>query len=191
MQTLGLADSTPRSDNRLKSLFWPSIQTATDVDYLGTQGYWICVLLAVLSLIFLVATGHIIAGICMFLFDFLSGVGVRQGSRYAAAMVLTLYLLDTLLSGVSILGAGVAVRAIFIAVLLANLRATWIASAWQPESEEAVLPTRLSETLGDKLSDQLPAWLWPKIQIIYYIFSACLLTMAMVGTIAITLHRVR
>jgi len=191
MQTLGLADSTPRSDNRLKSLFWPSIQTATDVDYLGTQGYWICVLMAVVSLIFLVATGHFIAGICMFLFDFLSGVGVRQGSRYAAAMVLTLYLLDTLLSGLSILGAGVAVRAIFIALLLANLRATWIASAWQPESEEAVLPTRLSETLGDKLSDQLPAWLWPKIQTVYYIFSACLLAMAMVGTIAITLHRVR
>jgi hypothetical protein len=190
MQTLGLADSTPRSDNRLKSLFWPSIQTATDVDYLGTQGFWICVLMAVLSLILLVATGHIVAGIITFLFNFLSGVGVRQGSRYAAAMVLILYLLDTFLSGIPIVGAGVAVRVIFIAVLLANLRATWIASAWQPGSEEAVLPTRLNETLGDKLSDQLPVWLWPKIQIAYYIFSACLLLLASIGT-AMSVHRPR
>lgn len=190
MQTLGLADSTPRSDNRLKSLFWPSIQTATDVDYLGTQGYWICVLMAVLSLVFLVATGHIIAGIVTFLFNFLSGVGVRQGSRYAAAMVLTVYLLDTVLSGVSIVGAGVAVRLIFTAVLLANLRATWIASAWQPGSQEAVLPARLSETLGDKLSDQLPLWLWPKVQILYYIFSACLLLLASIGAV-MSFHRIR
>lgn len=38
MQTLGLTDSAPRTEGRLKSLFWPSIQTGHDVDYLGTQG---------------------------------------------------------------------------------------------------------------------------------------------------------
>ncbi|HZR29438.1 MAG TPA: hypothetical protein VFA71_11735 [Terriglobales bacterium] len=39
MQTLGVSDSTPQSENWLKSLFWPSIQS--DVDYLGAQGYWV------------------------------------------------------------------------------------------------------------------------------------------------------
>jgi hypothetical protein len=39
MQTLGLSDSTPRTESRLKSLFWPTIQTGSDVDYLGAQGY--------------------------------------------------------------------------------------------------------------------------------------------------------
>ena len=39
MQTLGLAESTPRTENRIKSLLWPSIQTATDVDYLGTHNW--------------------------------------------------------------------------------------------------------------------------------------------------------
>src|SRR6266436_4591073 len=37
MQTLGLSDSTPRSESRLKSLFWPSIQSSSDVDYLGAR----------------------------------------------------------------------------------------------------------------------------------------------------------
>ena len=41
MQTLGLTDSAPRTEGRLKSLFWPSIKTGDDVDYLGTQGFWV------------------------------------------------------------------------------------------------------------------------------------------------------
>src|SRR5215468_7035982 len=49
METLGLSESSARSDGRLKSLFWPSIQNGTDVDYLGTQGYWVCMIVAALS----------------------------------------------------------------------------------------------------------------------------------------------
>ena len=50
METLGLSDSTQRSESRLKSLLWPSIQTGTDVDYLGTQRYWVSTLVSVVSL---------------------------------------------------------------------------------------------------------------------------------------------
>ena len=63
MQTLGLSDSTDRTESRLKSLFWSSIQTGTDVDYLGTQGYWVCTVVAILSFVFFVASGHMIGGI--------------------------------------------------------------------------------------------------------------------------------
>jgi hypothetical protein len=52
MQTLGLSDSTPRSEGRLKSLFWPSIQSGADVDYLAVQGFWVCTIVGVLALIF-------------------------------------------------------------------------------------------------------------------------------------------
>ena len=87
MQTLGLSDSTDRTESRLKSLFWPSIQTGTDVDYLGTQGYWVCTVVAILSFVFLVASGHMIGGIFTLPFYYLGGVGVRERSRYAAAAV--------------------------------------------------------------------------------------------------------
>ena len=88
MQTLGLADSMPRTDGRLKSLFWPSIQSSNDVDYLGAQGYWVCALVAVLSLAVFAFTGNTIIGVFVFLFYYLGGVGVRERSRYAAAAVL-------------------------------------------------------------------------------------------------------
>src|SRR5882724_7885769 len=163
METLGLSDSTQRSESRFKSLLWPSIQNGTDVDYLGTQGYWVCMLVSLVSLVFLIAPNQPITGVAILLFYYLGGVGVRERSRYAAAVVFVMYLMDTLMA------PGV-LRIIFAALLLSNLRGTWIAASWKPESEEAVLPPRMNETFFDKLVDQLPPWLWPKIRIAYYIY---------------------
>jgi hypothetical protein len=183
VQTLGLAESTPRTENRLKSLFWPSIQTATDVDYLGVQGFWVCFLVASISLVILTINGHPIAGIFVFLFNFLSAIGVRERSRYASAMALAVYVLDAFTTGINV------VRIIFTAILISNVRATWIAAHWKPESEEAVLPPRLNETIGDKLSDGLPAWLWPKARVLYYIYSAALFAIMFLGLIIIAVRR--
>jgi hypothetical protein len=58
MEILGLAESTPKTESRLKSLFWPSIQSGADVDYLGAQGYWVCTIVAVMSFVFLALGGN-------------------------------------------------------------------------------------------------------------------------------------
>jgi hypothetical protein len=174
VETLNLSDSTPRSESRLKSLFWPSIETSTDVDYLGTQGYWVCTVVAGLSFVLLVVMGQPITGLAILLFFYLGGVGVRERSRYAAAVVLFMYVLDT------VARPGI-VRIMIAALLLSNLRATWIAANWKPESEEAILPQRLGETFADKFADRLPMWLWPKIRILYYIYSAAFLLLVVVG----------
>jgi hypothetical protein len=179
METLGLSDSTAPTESRLKSLFWPSIQTGTDVDYLGAQGYWVCTLVAVFSFVFLVVSGQPISGTLILLFYYLGGVGVRERSRYAAAVVLLMYVLDTFFSGPGV------VRLLLGALLLSNLRATWIASRWKSDSEEAALPPRLGDTLGDKFADRLPMWLWPKVRIGYYVFSAGSLIVILVGLIVI------
>ena len=182
METLGLSDSTPRSENRLKSLFWPSIESGSDVDYLGTQGYWVCTAVAVLSFVFFALARQFVVGSIVRLYYYLGGVGVRERSRYAATVVFFMFLIDTLTS------PGV-LRVLFAALLLSNLRATCIAAGWKPDSEEAVLPPRLAETWGDKLADQLPTWLWPKARIPYYVFSAICLLLATIGS-AMTLARV-
>jgi hypothetical protein len=177
METLGLAHSTPRSDSRLKSLFWPSIRSGADVDYLGAQGYWLCTLVAVLSFAFAVLASQPIAGTVTFLMYYLGGVGVRERSPYAAAVVLFMSITEILLTGPSVL------RVIIAALLLSNLRAAWIAGEWKADSEQAALPPRLNETWGDKLSDQLPKWLWPKIRILYFIFSFVLLVLVATGMV--------
>ena len=176
METLNLSGASARSESRLKSLFWPEIENGSDLDYLGSQGYWLCTLVSVISLVFLLATGKPLTAVALLLFYYLGGVGVRERNRYAAAAVFAMYLLDTLLA----LGM---VRILFSALLLSNLRATWIASGWQPGSEESVLPPRLNETGLDRFRDVVPAWLWPKIRIFYYIFSIAFLLLVVIGLI--------
>ena len=182
MQTLGLSNSTPASESRLKSLFWPSIQTGSDVDYLGAQGYWVCALAAVLSAVLLAISGQPTGSALIFLFYYLGGVGVRERSRYAAAVVLTMHVTNMVISGPGVLSV------IIAGLLLSNLRATWIASSWKPGSDEATLPPRFSETWGDKFADKLPAFLWPKVRILYYVFSAGFLLLVAIG-LAIGSHR--
>jgi len=82
MQTLGISDSTPGSESRLKSLFWPSIESGADVEYLAVQGYWVCTVVAALSLALLFAGHQPVLGIVIFLFFHLGGVGVREYSIY-------------------------------------------------------------------------------------------------------------
>jgi hypothetical protein len=185
MQTLGLSDSTVRSESRIKSLFWPSIQTGADVDYLALQGFWVCTIVGAVSFGFLMVTGHPIVALLVLLLFHLGGVGVREHNAFAAAAVLVYYVADFAMSFVFLFfnspGIGV-VRVIVIALLFSNLRATWIAGNWKPESEEAALPPRLGDTFADKFADRWPAWIWPKIKIVYYVYSAAFVFLSMVGT---------
>lgn len=185
MQTLGLADSGERSEGRLKSLFWPSVQSGADVDYLGVQGYWICAFIAVVSFAFSLLQGKPLVAVALLLFFYFGGIGVRQRDPIAAGMVFLFYAIDTLISVMFMVFAspwGMIVFRVFVtALLLSNIRATWIASKWKADSEEAALPPRLNETWSDKFADQFPAMIWPKARIAYYIFGACVLTLVSIG----------
>jgi hypothetical protein len=191
MQTLGLSDSTTRSEGRVKSLFWPSIQSGADVDYLAVQGFWVCTIVGVSSLIFSTLAGQPITGLMVFLLFHLGGVGVREHNPFAAAVMLVYYLVDFLASFLFLFlnspGIGV-VKIVIIALLLSNLRATWIAGNWKPDSEEAALPPRFAETFFDQLADKWPAFVWPKVKVLYYIFSVGYLALIVAGLIVMTLR---
>jgi hypothetical protein len=190
MQTLGISDSTTRSEGRLKSLFWPSIESTVDVEYLAVQGYWVCTLVAVLSFLTLLATRQPILAIVVFLLFYLGGVGVREHSRFAATIVFVYYTVDTLGSLRVFLASpgGIVLRVIITALLLSNLRATWIAKRWQIGSDQsAVLVPRLSDTWKDKFANKWPMWLWPKMRVVFYVLSTGMLLMVGFGLIAIAL----
>jgi hypothetical protein len=174
MQTLGLSESTPRMENRLKSLSWPDIKTGSDVDYIGAQGYWVCALVALVSFAFTIFTSPFIAMLTLFLY-YIGGVGVRERSRYAAVVVFALFALDVVASPFSVL------KILMTVLLLSNVRATWIVYYWRPDSEDASLPPRFNDTWSDKFADTFPGWLWPKIRYPYYVFSAGLFVLVVIG----------
>ena len=183
MQTLGLSDSTVRTEGRLKSLFWPSIQSGADVDYLAVQGFWVCTIVGVLAFVFLALAHQPVNGLLVFILFHFGGVGVREHNPFAAAMVLIYFALDTWVSGVGV------VRIIVNALLLSNLRATWIADHWKPESEEAALPPRFRDTFSDKLCDEWPAFIWPKIKIVYYVYAFGYLALVVAGLVLMMVRR--
>jgi len=193
METLNLSGSSPREEGRIKSLFWPSVRTGADVDYLAVQGFWLCTLLATLSLWFLIMGGQPVVAFLIFIVLHFGGIGVREHSPFAAGLVLVFYMLDTLASIKMAMPTpgGLIFRTIFTALLLSNLRATWIAAAWRPESEEAVLPPRMGDTLADKFSDRWPAWIWPKVKIIYFIFAFVMLVLTTAGLIVMAMKGAR
>jgi len=172
MQTLGLSDSTPRTESRWRALFWPTIRNEGDFDYITTQGFWICFTVAAATLVFTTIAGSFLTGAFEGAFFFLAGVGVRQRSRVAAIVAFSAYLLSALVmqrftgNGFSIL------RIVFLALLFANIRGNWLSARWAREQQPDTPPTRLSETIGDKLADQLPSWLWPKVRVLFYVIAA-------------------
>jgi len=191
MQTLGLSDSTTRSESRLKSLFWPSIQSGADVDYLAVQGFWVCTIVGALTLVFQVLAGNPISGVIVFLLFHFGGVGVREHNPFAAGIMLAYYVVEFLSSMIFVFanspGIGV-IKIIIMALLFSNLRATWIAAGWKPDSDEAALPPRMGDTFADKFSDKWPAFIWPKVKVLYYIFSFLCLVLIVSGLILVYLQ---
>jgi hypothetical protein len=170
MQTLGLSDSTPRVESRWKALFWPSIRHETDVDYVSRQGFFLCIAVAVMTLALGALQGSIFSALFEAVFFFLGGMGVRARSRFAAVAVFASYLLSGLILQ-RIMGNGFGVvRIIGLALLLANVRATWLSAAWRNTATEPP-PVPLDETIWDRLTDRLPLILWPKARWLFYVLA--------------------
>jgi len=172
MQTLGLSDSTPRTESRWRALLWPTISNEGDFDYITTQGFWICFGVGAITLAVSPFNGSVGWGVFEGIFFFLAGVGVRQRSRVAAIAAFSAYLLGALvLQRYTGSGFGI-VRIVFLALLFANIRGNWLSARWAMGQESSAPLTRLNQTIGDKLSDQLPMFLWPKVRFVFYVLAA-------------------
>jgi hypothetical protein len=193
MQTLGLVSESKRTDGWLKSLLWPRVENAWDVDYLGQQGMWVCTIIAAFTLIVSVLSANpviIFIGILSALFFLLGGMGVREGNWPAAAMVFAFQVLDILYRAANLQPPSV-FSILFTVVLLSNLRATFLALQWKPLEDGEDRPSRFSETLVDKFVDQMPARLWPKLQIPFVILGVSLLILTLLGLGMLLVQRLR
>jgi len=181
MQTLGLSDSTPRTESRWRALFWLTIRSDVDLDYITRQGFWICSTVAAVTLIVGAFTGSIVANAFEGLFFFLAGIGVRERSRVAAISAFAAYLLSALVvQRYTGSGFGV-VRIIFLALLFANIRGNWLSARSGKGSQIDIAPIRLNATIADKLADQLPTFLWPKARFVFYVLAGLEIALLLFG----------
>jgi hypothetical protein len=191
MQTLGLSGESKRSDGRLKSIFWPTVENAWDVDYLGRQGFWICLIVAAFQLAVALFSGNavmIVAGVASALVFLIGGMGVREASWPAAALVFSIYFANLLFTLANRQFPGI-LAIVAACILLSNVRAAFLASEWRPAAEDEDRPMRFKETWGDKLADQLPAKAWPVLQIPFFGLAALLLLLSLAAVMFALLHR--
>ena len=183
MQTLGLSDSTPRTESRWRALLWPTIRNEGDFDYITAQGFWICFIVAVFTFVFSAIFGSPGMGLFEGAFFFFAALGVRQRSRVAAIAAFSAFFLSALvLQRYTGNGFGI-LRVIFLALLFANIRGNWLSARWAKD-QQATPPPRLNQTIGDKLSDQLPIFLWPKVRVLFYVLAAAEITLLLVSLFA-------
>jgi hypothetical protein len=191
MQTLGLSSESKRSDGVLKSIFWPTVENAWDVDYLGRQGLTICTVVAVFEMVVSLLPGNgliLIFGAAAALIFLMGGIGVRESSWPAAAMVFCIYVGGILT--VMAQGRPPSILAILVAgLLLTNARATILAALWKPAGPDEDKPTRFDETLMDQLTDQLPAKTWPVLRYFFYFFASIYLLFLFAGLLLFALSR--
>jgi hypothetical protein len=186
MQTLGLSSKPQPTDNLFKRLFWPAIESQYDVDLLGQQGFWVCTIVAVLSLIVMLVLGTPVTGVFTALVFFLGGCGVRQRSLAAAAMVFTLYLINWV-GGIVIGSVGnPLVPLVILMLLFANVRATVMSRSWMAQSVGSVeqeFPERSMETMTDRFANKLPAAVWPKSRYVFFPLAGILLMLTITGVV--------
>ena len=193
MQTLGLASEQKPTDGMFKRLFWPTIENQYDVDLMGVQGFWVCTVCAVLSMILLIATGNALIGILIGITFFLGGMGVRERSIAAAVLVFGCYALDKVLSIESLVLTGVhtggnpLIGVVAFMLLLANVRGTILARKWRVQAERGgyvadpdAMPERTTSTLPDKMANVMPAKLWPGAKFVFFPLAGLLLGFSLV-----------
>jgi hypothetical protein len=167
MQILGLSESTPQPDNRIKSLFWPRVRYQEDVDYLGSQGYWVCVIIAGFTTVASLC-GQSGASLVDALYFYLAGVGIRQRSRFAAITALLVYLLNVIVR-LRMTYTPSILSIFFLALLLSNARATWLSASWEGALQEPRMPVR--QTIIEKFADVVPRRIWPVGKWILYVLT--------------------
>ena len=191
MQTLGLSGKRDRSDGRLKSIFWPKVENAWDVDYLGQQGFWICLILAAFQLVVAAMTANpilIAFGVAEAIVFFVGGMGVREKSWPAAALVFSIFFIGVLSAMAQGQFPGF-LTIVAMGLLLSNTRAAFLASEWRPAAEDEDSPTRFNESVRDKLADQLPAKTWPVLQVPFFVLASLFLLLSLAGLGFLLLQR--
>ncbi len=199
MQTLGLASESKPTDGMFKRLFWPTIENQYDVDLVGQQGFWVCLLVAGMSLLTAVFAGlsagpiafavTLFFGFCAALTYFLAGVGVRERSIGAAVLIFLCYLTDRIasfeISGTPILGFPL-IGVVALMLLLANVRATILSLKWRESGEAGDQPDSM-----EVAAEGWPAKVWPWGRFVFYPMASLVLLLSVASIVALPIMQKR
>lgn len=126
METLGLSDSTPKSEGRLRALFWPAIHSDVAAETAAQNAMYaacgIAALTVVAALLRIVPAASLVDAL---LFVVLA-LGLRQFSVAASILATVLYAVEfvsSILRGM--VGSGIVIALIATGLFIGGIRAAW------------------------------------------------------------------
>ena len=124
MQTLGLSDSTPKSEGRLRALLWPTIVSDVAASTVGQNALYACVGVGALTIILVVLRIAPVDSLLDAALFLMLGIGVRQFSMAASILALLLYVTNVAMSiAHGVIGAGGVVAVIITSLFISSVRA--------------------------------------------------------------------
>jgi hypothetical protein len=162
-------------------MFWPSDHPG-EADDLGKRGFWLCAAIAVLSMAMMMLQGNLILAGITAVFFLLGGMGVREHSQPAATLVAAAYILN-LFAALAQGNPPGALTIIATLLLLGNIRATHIAAKWAGQGDPEMMPERRSASTADFLVDQMPARVWPKARIPFFVLAGIYVALSLLGVV--------
>lgn len=143
MQTLGLSDSTPKSEGRLRALFWPRIDSdiaaATAAQNAMYAGLAIAALTTLAALVRIVPVASLLDAV---LFVVLA-IGIRQFSVTASILATVLYAVEFISSILrGMIGSGIVIAVIATGLFIGGIRAAWFMRR-HPETLQTTSWTRV------------------------------------------------
>ena len=116
-------------------------------------------------------------------FCYLAGVGIRRTSRFAAASAFLIYLLNVI-AAIKVAHNGGVAPIFFLALLLSNVRATWLAKSFAREQGQHPPDAGALQSPRSVFTDVLPRLIWPTGQWLYYGLTLLML----IGIAALLFH---
>lgn len=124
MQTLGLSDSTPKSEGRLRALLWPTIGSDVAAATVGQNAMYACVGVGAVTIALVLLRITPVSGLLDAALFLMLGIGVRQFSIAASILALLLYVANVVMSiAHGVIGPGGVVAVIITSLFISSVRA--------------------------------------------------------------------
>ena len=192
METLGLSGSKTQEDGLFRRLFWPTISNQYDVDLIGRRGFWLALVVGIVSCIGVSAQGNWLIGLLVLVVFALGAAGIRERSVAASALVFALYALGVLggwtmaLLGYANTGSPF-ISIVLLMLLCANLRATILSRRWLALGVDSEFPEREDGAAMDAVVNRFPRSCWPWGRYVFFVLAPVYILLVLLGFVAIAL----
>jgi hypothetical protein len=160
MQTLGLSDSTPKSEGRLRALLWPRIHSDISASTAAQNAMYAGFAVGALTTVFVLLRMTPVSSLLDAALFVMLGIGVRQFSITASILAFLLYATNVVTFTIhGVLGPGIVVAVIITSLFVSAIRAALFMRSY-PGGIEATAWTRI--------------WRWTR-PVVFTLFGALLL----------------